>query len=205
MRRIDSRLDTNSEEFQRYRAHNRKLVSGFQKAQEEARFKRPQRDIERLQKQNKMMPRERLELLLDPGTPFLEFSSLAGNMAYDGSAHSASCITGIGIVGGREVVINASDSSVKGGAWYPLSVKKIIRALDIAIENHLPVIHMCDSAGGFLPLQSELFGDKYMAGRIFRNQTQLFQDGMQAAITGIWALYGRWSLYSGTFRLLGHC
>ncbi len=177
MRRIDSRLDTNSEEFQRYRAHNRKLVSGFQKAQEEARFKRPQRDVERLQKQNKMMPRERLELLLDPGTPFLEFSSLAGNMAYDGSAPSASCITGIGIVGGREVVINASDSSVKGGAWYPLSVKKIIRALDIAIENHLPVIHMCDSAGGFLPLQSELFGDKYMAGRIFRNQTQLSKMG----------------------------
>lgn len=80
-------------------------------------------------------------------------------------------------MGGREVMILASDSSVKGGAWYPLTVKKMVRALDIAIENRLPVIHMCDSAGGFLPLQSELFADKYMAGRIFRNQTQLSKLG----------------------------
>ena len=124
-----------------------------------------------------MLPRERLELLLDPGTPFLELSSLAANMAYDGIAPSAGCITGIGVVGGREVLINASDSSVKGGAWFPLTVKKIVRALDIAIENQLPVIHMCDSAGGYLPMQSEFFADKYMAGRIFRNQTQLSKLG----------------------------
>ena len=177
MRRIQSQINTNSADFKQYKEHNEKIVAEFRQKQYDARYTRPDRDIQRLKKQNKIMPRDRLELLLDPGTPFLEFSSLAANMAYDGKVPSASCITGIGIVGGREVVINASDSSVKGGAWYPLSVKKIVRALDIALENRLPVIHMCDSAGGFLPLQSDLFGDKYMAGRMFRNQTQLSKLG----------------------------
>lgn len=177
MRRIQSQLNTQSAEFKTYRAHNEKLIAEFRQKQHDARFTRPQRDVERLARQNKLMPRERLELLLDPGTPFLEFSSLAANMAYGGEAPAASCITGIGIVGGREVVINASDSSVKGGAWYPLTVKKMVRALEIALENRLPVIHICDSAGGFLPLQSQLFGDKHMAGRIFRHQTQLSKLG----------------------------
>ena len=134
---------------------------------------RPARDVARLHKQGKLLPRERLERLLDPGTPFLELSSLAANQAYGGEAPGASCITGIGMVSGREVMIHADDSSIKGGAWYPLTVKKIVRCLDIAIENHLPVVHLCDSAGGFLPLQSALFPDKQMAGRIFRNQSIL--------------------------------
>ncbi|MFA7555488.1 MAG: carboxyl transferase domain-containing protein [Spongiibacteraceae bacterium] len=177
MRKIISNINPQSELFKRYKKHNRTMIDDFHLRQDEARFKRPDRDIQRLVKQNKMMPRDRLELLLDPGTPFLELSSLAAGEAYEGSSPSASCITGVGVVGGREVMINASDSSVKGGAWYPLTVKKIVRALDIAIENRLPVIHMCDSAGGFLPLQSHLFGDKYMAGRIFRNQSQLSKMG----------------------------
>jgi 3-methylcrotonyl-CoA carboxylase beta subunit len=177
MRRIVSQVNPNSAEFRQFRAHNERALAEFRGRQHAARFERPQRDVERLARQNKLMPRERLELLLDPGTPFLEFSSLAAGMAYDGEAPGASCITGIGIVGGREVVINASDSSVKGGAWYPLTVKKMVRALEIALENRLPVIHICDSAGGFLPLQSQLFGDKYMAGRIFRNQAQLSKLG----------------------------
>ncbi|AMO54892.1 methylcrotonoyl-CoA carboxylase [Endozoicomonas montiporae] len=177
MRRLQTRINTQSPEFRQYRAHNQKILTEFHQKQEAARFHRPERDIQRLKSQNKMLPRERLELLLDPGTPFLELSSLAANMAYDGIAPSAGCITGIGVVGGREVLINASDSSVKGGAWFPLTVKKTIRALDIAIENQLPVIHLCDSAGGYLPMQSEFFADKYMAGRIFRNQTQLSKLG----------------------------
>lgn len=177
MRKIQSNINTGSETFKRYKKHNQAIITDFKERQHNARFERPERDILRLQKQNKMMPRDRLNLLLDPGTPFLELSTLAGCEALEGSSPSASCITGIGIVGGREVMINASDSSVKGGAWYPLTVKKMVRALDIAIENKLPVIHMCDSAGGFLPLQSHLFGDKYMAGRIFRNQTQLSKMG----------------------------
>ena len=179
MRRIRSRLNTSAASYRAYRAHNLKVVADFRAKQQAARFQRPAKDVQRLARQHKQMPRDRLDQLLDPGAPFLEFSSLAANMAYDGGAPSASCITGIGVVGGREVVIHASDSSVKGGAWYPLTVKKIVRALDIAIENRLPMVHLCDSAGAFLPLQSDLFADKTMAGRIFRNQCQLSKLGCQ--------------------------
>lgn len=177
MRRIASNVNTNSQEFKQYKEHNQRVLAEFQEKQAAARHQRPEKDMKRLERQKKMMPRERLELLLDPGTPFLEFSSLAANAAYEGEAPSASCITGIGIVNGREVVIHAGDSTVKGGAWYPLTVKKIVRALDIAVENRLPVIHLCDSAGGFLQQQSQLFADRQMAGRIFRNQCLLSKMG----------------------------
>ncbi len=176
---LKSAISTDSEEFRRRYAFNKKLVGDFKQMQHDARHKRPKRDLERLSSQGKMLPRERVEKLLDPGTPFLEFSTLAANRAYDGESPSASTITGIGIVSGKEVVIHANDSSIKGGAWYPLSVKKIVRALDIAIENRLPVVHLCDSAGGQLQLQSELFPDRYMAGRIFRNQAILSKLGCQ--------------------------
>ena len=92
-------------------------------------------------------------------------------------------------------MIHADDCSVKGGAWYPLTVKKIVRALDIALENRLPVIHLCDSAGGFLPLQAELFPDRHMAGRIFRNQSLLSKLGVQAARAGLRTLHRRRRLY----------
>ena len=177
MRRIESRINPNSQSFRRFAGHNRRLVAEFREKQRAARYDRPQRDIDRLARQNKMMPRERLELLLDPGTPFLEFSSLAANCAYDGASPSASCITGIGIVCGREVVIHADDSSIKGGAWYPLSVKKIVRSMDIAIQNRLPMVHLCDSAGAFLPKQFDLFGDRDHAGRLYRNQAILSKLG----------------------------
>ncbi len=173
MSRIRSNLNTGSTEFRQNFAANLARVAEFRARQEAARHVRPERDVARLHKQGKLLPRERLERLLDPGTPFLELSSLAANQAYGGEAPGASCITGIGMVSGREVMIHADDSSIKGGAWYPLTVKKIVRCLDIAIENHLPVVHLCDSAGGFLPLQSALFPDKQMAGRIFRNQSIL--------------------------------
>jgi 3-methylcrotonyl-CoA carboxylase beta subunit len=179
MRRIQSAISTSSAEFQRNDAHNRAVVAAFREKQEKARGARPKRDLDRLTSQGKMLPRKRIEKLLDPGTPFLEFSSLAANMAYGGESPSASCITGIGIVSGKEIVIHADDSTVKGGAWYPLTAKKIVRALDIAMENRLPVIHLCDSAGGFLQLQSEVFPDKYMAGRIFRNQSILSKMGVK--------------------------
>jgi len=179
MRKIQSSLGTSSTEFRRREAYHRDLVRQFREKQDAARHRRPQRDLERLRQQGKMLPRERIEKLLDPCTPFLELSSLAANMAYEGDAPSASCITGIGIVSGKEVLIHANDSTIKGGAWYPLTVKKVVRAMDIAIENRLPVIHLCDSAGGFLQLQSELFADRQMAGRIFRNQTQLSKMGVK--------------------------
>jgi len=178
MRRLESRINTRSQEFQTNSVHHRGLAAELKERQQKARHDRPQRDTDRLARQNKLLARARLEHLLDPGTPFLEFSSLAANMAYNGEVPGAGQITGIGIVSGREVVVHADDASVKGGAWYPLSVKKIVRALDIAIENRLPVVHLCDSAGGFLPLQAEFFADRYYAGRIFRNQSILSKMGV---------------------------
>ena len=100
-------------------------------------------------------------------------------MAYGGTVPGAGVVTGIGIVSGREVIVLASDSSIKGGAWYPLTVKKMVRSLDIAIENRLPMVHLVDAAGAFLPLQSGLFPDRYMAGRIFRNQCVLSALGVR--------------------------
>ena len=179
MPRIESNLRTSSPEFRRRYVHNKALALELRRRQHAARHDRSQRDIERLVRQGKLLPRQRLERLLDPATPFLELSTLAANMAYSGESPGASSITGIGIVCGREVMIHADDPTVKGGAWYPLTIKKIVRALDIAIENNLPVVHLCDSAGGQLHWQSALFPDKYMAGRIFRNQSILSKRGIQ--------------------------
>jgi 3-methylcrotonyl-CoA carboxylase beta subunit len=160
MRRIETRISVGSAEFIANRDHNRQLAAELRARQLVARRERPGRDIERLRRQNKMFVHDRIGQLLDPGTPFLELSTLAANMEYNGEVPGAAQVCGIGIVSGREVIIRADDASVKGGAWYPLSVKKIVRALDIAIENKLPVVHLCDSAGGFLPLQAELFADR---------------------------------------------
>ncbi len=186
MRRLNSLLDTRSDEFRANHAHNAGLAAELRRRQRAARTDRPARDLQRLQRQGKLFVRDRVEALLDPGTPFLELSTLAANMAYDGAVPGAGQVTGIGIVVGREVMLHADDGSVKGGAWYPLSVKKIVRALDIAIENRLPVVHLCDSAGGFLPLQAEFFADRYHAGRIFRNQATLSRMGVPqvAAVMG---------------------
>ncbi|MBO9514007.1 MAG: methylcrotonoyl-CoA carboxylase [Variovorax sp.] len=178
MSRIESRIDTGSDSYRHNRQAMLARVEGLRERLHKARFERPERDIERLHRQNKLTVRERLELLLDPGTPFLEIGALAANRAYEGEVHGAGQVSGIGIIAGREVVIHADDPSIKGGAWYPLSVKKIVRTLDIAIENRLPVVHLCDSAGGFLPLQSDLFPDRHAAGRIFRNQCTLSKMGV---------------------------
>ncbi|MFO1329949.1 MAG: carboxyl transferase domain-containing protein [Rubrivivax sp.] len=178
MKRIASMLRGGDADVQANARHNRALAAELQRRQQAARHTRPERDLQRLAQQNKLFVRERLQRLLDPGTPFLELSTLAGCEAYDGEVPGAGCVTGIGIVSGREVIVNAGDASVKGGAWYPLTVKKTVRALDIAIENRLPVVHLCDSAGGFLPLQADLFADRYHAGRIFRNQCTLSKLGV---------------------------
>jgi 3-methylcrotonyl-CoA carboxylase beta subunit len=178
MQRISSLIDTRDDGYRANHRHNRGLASELRERQQAARHVRPERDRERLRRQNKMFVRDRIDALLDPGTPFLELSTLAGNMAYDGEVPGAAQVTGIGIVSGKEVIVHADDASVKGGAWYPLSVKKIVRALDIAIENRLPVVHLCDSAGGFLPLQAQFFADRYFAGRIFRNQSILWKMGL---------------------------
>ena len=176
---IKSLINTGSEDFRKRYTHNKGLAAELRQKQDDSRHKRPQRDLDRLAKQGKMTPRERLKKLLDPGTPFLELSTLAANQLYNGESPGASNISGIGIVSGREVIIHADDSTVKGGAWYPMTIHKMVRTLDIAIENRLPVIHLCDSAGGQLQLQSDVFPDKYLAGRIFRNQAILSKMGVK--------------------------
>src|SRR5213595_1678929 len=126
----------------------------------------------------KMLARERVDLLVDPGTAFLELSPLAANGLYGGDVHSASVITGVGRISGRECVIVANDATIKGGTYYPLTVKKHLRAQDIARQNNLPCVYMVDSGGAFLPMQDEIFPDERHFGRIFYNQAQMSALGI---------------------------
>ena len=129
-------------------------------------------------KRGKMLARERIESLIDPGAPFLEFSTLAANGMYDGDAPCAGVVTGIGRVHGRECVVIANDATVKGGTYFPITVKKHLRAQEVALENYLPCIYLVDSGGAFLPLQSEVFPDKEHFGRIFYNQAVMSSKGI---------------------------
>jgi 3-methylcrotonyl-CoA carboxylase beta subunit len=121
----------------------------------------------------KLLPRDRIAALLDPGSPFLELSSLAAHGMYDDQAPGAGIVTGIGRVHGQEVVVVANDATVKGGTYFPMTVKKHLRAQEIALENRLPCVYLVDSGGAFLPLQDEVFPDKEHFGRIFYNQARL--------------------------------
>src|SRR6201988_380123 len=131
----------------------------------------------------KMLGPERVDLLVDPGTAFLELSPLAAHGLYGGDVHSASVITGVGRISGRECVIVANDATIKGGTYYPMTVKKHLRAQDIARQNNLPCVYMVDSGGAFLPMQDEIFPDERHFGRIFYNQAQMSAQGIpQVAI-----------------------
>jgi acetyl-CoA carboxylase carboxyltransferase component len=129
--------------------------------------------LQRHREQGKLPVRERLARLLDPGTPFLELSPLAANGMYDDEAPAAGIVTGIGRVSGREVIVVANDATVKGGTYYPITVKKHVRAQQIALENRLPCLYLVDSGGAFLPLQAEVFPDRDHFGRIFFNQARM--------------------------------
>ena len=126
----------------------------------------------------KLLARDRIKELLDPGAPFLEFSQFAGYELYDDTVPAGGVITGIGRVGEREVVIVANDATVKGGTYYPITVKKHLRAQEIALENHLPCVYLVDSGGAFLPLQEEVFPDRNHFGQIFYNQAQMSAAGI---------------------------
>jgi 3-methylcrotonyl-CoA carboxylase beta subunit len=188
VRRLISHLDTSSDDYKRNRDHNLGLAQELRDRVHAARYDRPQRAWDRLAEQNKLPVRKRLELLLDPGSPFLELSPLAACEAYGGEAPQALIVTGIGVVNGREVLVTAGDSSLKGGSWYPLSVQKIVRALNIALENHLPVVNLIDSGGAYLPLQDELYA---LGGHTFHNQCLLSGKGIpQVALVLGWCTAG---------------
>ena len=125
-----------------------------------------------------MLARQRVDLLLDPGTAFLELSPLAAHGLYGGDVHSASIVTGVGRISGRECVVVANDATIKGGTYYPMTVKKHLRAQDIARQNNLPCVYMVDSGGAFLPMQDEIFPDERHFGRIFYNQAQMSAQGI---------------------------
>jgi acetyl-CoA carboxylase carboxyltransferase component len=133
-----------------------------------------------------MLPRERIQALLDPGAPFLEFSPLAANGLYENAAPGAGIVTGIGTIHRRPCLIVANDATVKGGTYFPLTVKKHLRAQDIAAENHLPCLYLVDSGGAYLPLQAEVFPDRDHFGRIFYNQARMSAQGIPqiAAVLG---------------------
>ncbi|HYE48130.1 MAG TPA: carboxyl transferase domain-containing protein, partial [Azospirillaceae bacterium] len=126
----------------------------------------------------KLSPRDRVRHLLDPGTPYLEFSQLAAHGVYDDDVPAAGILTGIGRVSGTECVVVANDATVKGGTYYPLTVKKHLRAQEIARENNLPCIYLVDSGGANLPNQDEVFPDKEHFGRIFFNQANMSAAGI---------------------------
>jgi 3-methylcrotonyl-CoA carboxylase beta subunit len=178
MTTVHSTIDVDSREFAANTAAMNALVADLrakldaatQGGSEEARARHAGR--------GKLLARERIDLLLDPGTPFLELSPLAAYGMYGGDVHSASLITGIGRVSSRECVIIANDATIKGGTYYPMTVKKHLRAQEIARENHLPCIYMVDSGGAFLPLQDEIFPDERHFGRIFYNQARMSALGI---------------------------
>lgn len=136
-------------------------------------------DVERHTSKDKMMVRQRIDLLLDKGSPFLELSALAGHRIYEGiELNAAGLVTGIGRIHGTICMIIANDASVKGGTYYPITIKKHLRAQDIAHENRLPCIHLVDSGGIFLPLQADSCFDKFHFGRIFYNQANMSASGI---------------------------
>jgi 3-methylcrotonyl-CoA carboxylase beta subunit len=175
---LTTTLDPRSEAFRSNTAAMRELVADLraklarieQGGGEEAR----QRHLSR----GKLLPRERVRLLLDPGAPFLELSALAAYGMYDGEVPAAGIITGIGRIMGRECVVVANDATVKGGTYFPITVKKHLRAQEIAADNRLPCLYLVDSGGAFLPAQDEVFPDRDHFGRIFYNQAQLSAAGV---------------------------
>jgi 3-methylcrotonyl-CoA carboxylase beta subunit len=176
--RITSSIDANGSEFRANATAMQALVTQLQQRRIEAAAGGSPKARERHVARGKLLPRERVMTLIDPGAPFLELSPLAANGMYEEAIHAAGLITGIGRVEGRECVILANDSTIKGGTYYPLTVKKHLRAQEIARENRLPCIYLVDSGGANLPHQTEVFPDRDHFGRIFYNQATLSAAGI---------------------------
>jgi 3-methylcrotonyl-CoA carboxylase beta subunit len=183
---LASSLDVRSEQFQRNAEAHRAAADELRNRLAQARLGGSEKARARHQARGKLLPRERVDTLLDPGSPFLELAPLAATGLYDDQAPSAGVIGGIGRVSGRECVIVANDATVKGGTYYPMTVKKHLRAQEIALQNNLPCLYLVDSGGAFLPMQDQVFPDRDHFGRIFYNQAQLSARGIPqiAAVLG---------------------
>ncbi|MBI3161483.1 MAG: methylcrotonoyl-CoA carboxylase [Chloroflexi bacterium] len=173
METLSSALDPQSPEFKANTEHNRALARELKKRLAHAREGGGEKYRKRHEEQGKLFVRERIERLLDPGAPFLELSALAAINLYNNEAPSAGIVTGIGRISNREALIIANDATVKGGSYFPMTVKKHLRAQQIAEENHLPCLYLVDSGGANLPFQDEVFPDVNHFGRIFYNQARM--------------------------------
>src|ERR687888_2316481 len=173
MPQVTTSFDPHSTAATANRDAMRALVAELRERLAKARAGGPERARQRHVAAGKLLPRERVERLLDPGTAFVELSPLAAHGMYDDEAPAAGIITGIGRVSGRECLIVCNDATVKGGTYYPMTVKKHVRAQEIARENRLPCIYLVDSGGAFLPLWDDVFPDRDHFGRIFYNQATL--------------------------------
>jgi 3-methylcrotonyl-CoA carboxylase beta subunit len=183
---LSTAVDIKSREYKANADAMRALVEELQQRREAAAKGGPDKARERHIARNKLLPRDRVMRLIDSGSPFLELSPLAANGMYDDATHGAGLITGIGRIEGRECVIVCNDSTIKGGTYFPITVKKHLRAQEIAGENRLPCIYLVDSGGANLPHQTEVFPDREHFGRIFYNQAKLSSAGIAqiAAVMG---------------------
>ncbi len=178
MATITSQVQTTSPEFKSNAEHHHALTRDLETKLEQVRQGGGAEAREKHTSRGKLLARDRIQKLIDPGTPFLELSPLAANDLYDGAAPGAGIVTGVGVVHGREVMIVANDATVKGGTYFPMTVKKHLRAQEVALENRLPCVYLVDSGGAFLPMQSEVFPDRDHFGRIFYNQANLSAQGI---------------------------
>jgi len=175
---IQSQVSLESDPFKTNTAHNQALRDELWVKVSQAALGGNEKSRERHTSRGKLLPRERVERLLDPGSPFLEIGQLAANDLYEGEVPGAGVIAGVGRVSGRHCMIVANDATVKGGTYYPMTVKKHLRAQEIATENHLPCIYLVDSGGANLPHQAEVFPDRDHFGRIFFNQANMSAKGI---------------------------
>ena len=178
MPRIASTVNPASEAFKANRAAMHALVRDLEARRAEATTGGPEKLRQRHAARGKLLPRDRVLGLIDPGAPFLELSQLAAFDMYTGDIHGAGVITGVGRVAGRECVIVCNDATIKGGTYYPMTVKKHLRAQKIAIENRLPCLYLVDSGGANLPHWTEVFPDREHFGRIFYNQARMSASGI---------------------------
>src|SRR3954470_12535548 len=183
---IPSSLDRRSEAFRANDSAMRALVADLREKSATIALGGDEASRKRHLSRGKLLARERIRLLLDPGSPFLELSAFAAYQMYDGAVPAAGIITGIGRIAGRECVVIANDATVKGGTYFPMTVKKHLRAQEIARENRLPCLYLVDSGGAYLPAQDEVFPDRDHFGRIFYNQAQMSALGIPqiAAVMG---------------------